>query len=157
MIDGVNQKVDFNARDRGFSEISGRVFDDLNGNGSRDANESYLANQTINLGTNYEGFRDTTFATATTKWTRFFSIQQFASRTFSRFRRLAEQSDLVLRPATMAFTRSIFVRPNESTTLQFGLAPVNDPPVAVADISTTFEGVSVEIDVAANDTDERRD
>jgi hypothetical protein len=39
------------------------------------------------------------------------------------------------------------------TTLSFGLDRVNEPPTAVDDRDETFEGVSVEIDVAANDTD----
>ena len=153
VIDGVNQKVDFNARNRGFSAISGRAFEDANGNGTRESNEPYLANLTINLGNNYEGFRDNTFATATTNSEGFFQFNNLPPEPYRVFVDPAGN-----RQSTTHANGGVYeidLRPSQRvTTLQFALGDINEPPVAVADSRATFEGVSVEIDVAANDTDD---
>ncbi len=153
VIDGVNQKVDFNARNRGFSVISGRAFEDVNGNGTRESNESYLANHTINLGNNYEGFRDDTFATATTNSEGFFQFNNLAPEPYRVFVDPAGNRQSTTHANGRVY--EIDLRPSQRvTTLQFALGSINEPPVAVADSGSTFEGVSVEIDVAANDTDD---
>ena len=145
--------MDFNARNRGFSAISGRAFEDANGNGTRESNEPYLANLTINLGNNYEGFRDNTFATATTNSEGFFQFNSLPPEPYRVFVDPAEN-----RQSTAHANGGVYeidLRPSQRvTTLQFALGDINEPPVAVADSRATFEGVSVEIDVAANDTDD---
>jgi len=151
VIDGVNQKVDFNSRNRGFASISGRVFEDLNSNGLQDAGESLLANQTIKLGNNYEGAYEQTFATATTDDDGFFEFTHLPSEPYRVFIDLAANR-LSTSPDDGQF-EVVLLPGQDANTLAFGVAGVNEPPVAVTDVGRTFEGVSVEIDVAANDTD----
>lgn len=42
---------------------------------------------------------------------------------------------------------------DDTATVYVEVTPVNDPPVAVDDIATTYEGVGIEIPVLVNDTD----
>ncbi|MCA9213317.1 MAG: carboxypeptidase regulatory-like domain-containing protein [Planctomycetales bacterium] len=153
VIDGRNQKVDFNARDRGFGTIGGRVFEDINENGKRDANESYLAGQRIHLGNNYEGYFDQTFASTTTDANGFFQFSTLPSEPYRVFADLPHN-----RLSTAPNNKGVYeldLHPSHTiNNLLFGLARVNEPPIANADKSNTPEGESVEIDIAANDTDE---
>ena len=150
VVEGENQKVDFNTRFFRLGSISGRVFDDVNGDGIRNINESYSANQTVYLDSVENGRLDVQETSVTTDSTGRFNFTGLLPREYV-VRVDASVNRPVLFPADEE--HRVELRTGQNSAVNFGISPFNEIPVGGRDFGQTTSGTTVIVDVLENDTD----
>lgn len=146
---GANQKVDFNTRVRGLGAIEGIVFDDLDRDGIRDANEQLLAGQTVYLDADDSEDRSPDETSTLTD-----------ANGVYRFSNLRSGDYVVVADTQAGWTATdtslpVTLAPGQTRSgLHFGVQLENPAPIARDDTATTEEGRPVRIDVFANDSDD---
>jgi hypothetical protein len=151
IVNGANEKVDFNKRDPGLGAIEGRVFVDTNRNRTRDANEAFLSGETVYIDDGENGRLDIHEAQAVTDTTGLFQFGNLRPGEYRVRIQLTDNRSPTL-PADEFYTVQVRAGEKDSSLL-FGLTPVNRPPTALPDTAETMAGVSASISVTKNDSD----
>lgn len=150
VVEGENQKVDFNTRTLRLGSISGRVFDDENGDGFRNGNESYSAGQVVYLDSVENERLDVQETTVTTDSTGRFSFTGLLPREYV-IRIDSSDNQPVLWPTEGE--HRVELRSGQQQSVNFGIAPFNSTPVGERDFAQTHASTTVIVDVLDNDSD----
>jgi hypothetical protein len=152
VINGLNQKVDFNTRDSGLGSIEGRIFADADQNGLAGPNEAPVAAQTVyidDLDNSRLDVPETRVISDRNGVFRFDGLRQGKYRV----RIEVPAGRTLTAPSGGLFEIDLQVGQKMSE-LSFGLTPPNSPPTTVPDAAETLASVSVVIDAIKNDYDD---
>lgn len=146
-----NQKVDFVKGQSRVGSISGLVFDDANGNGRRENDETGLSGRTVYLDVDNDGERSADEAFVTTGGAGQFAFRDLYPNTYI-VRQETPGGREETRPSGGAWT--VVLRSDEDRTgLEFGSLLTNYPPLAADDSYSTEVGEAIFMDVFSNDSD----
>ncbi|MCA9200420.1 MAG: cadherin-like domain-containing protein, partial [Planctomycetales bacterium] len=151
IINGENQKVDFNTRVSTVATISGGVFHDLNANGIRNSNEGVLSGRTVFLDNDGDGILDSDELRATTNNDGEYQFKGLRAGTY-QIRQVTPDGWQATSPTDDVFEIEVLAGINR-TGLLFGSKVANRTPVAQDDELIAEAGFPVTIDVLVNDSD----
>ena len=146
-----NTKVDFNARDQRLSSISGFVFEDRNESGTYDLGEPRLAGRSVFIEVDDNGEHNPDELLVTTDVHGEFKFDHLRAGQYE-VRQVPEIGWRETRPTVGQFEIDLAAGHDRSG-LDFGTYQFNQRPFANDDAAVTESGVSVSIDVFANDGD----
>ncbi len=147
---GLNTKVDFNARVAGVGSIAGLVFEDLDADGVRDANEPPVAGRTVYLDAGDDGSiqPDETRVTSDAQGRFVFANLRAGSYVLRQVVPPGWDDTLPNEHVTVTL-----VAGQDRSGLTLGSILVNAVPVARPDAYITDSGLTVMMDLFANDED----
>ncbi len=153
VILAANQKVDFNTRNRSLGTIEGLVFEDLDRDGIRDAGEPPIAGQTIYLDADDSEDRS---PDETSRVTDSSGVFRFTDLRPGDYILLHDSQPGWVQTVPEESSLDVSLAANQTRSgLQFGIQLENPAPVARDDEASTLRGLSVFIDVYANDSDDK--
>lgn len=147
-VDGENVKVDFNTNRMDTRYLQGRIFEDANGNRTRDTGDQVLPDILVFADLNENGERDGVEPFVSTDSTGLFRIESLLP---DRYVLRVELPDGY--QSTTGNGYQIDASLQNIVGIDFGLQAINLQPVAANDQATGLPGQEIAISVLANDQD----